>query len=144
VIEGAAYDVLATDFFGWIYSGAMMEKYTDIECTMAKFQLNDGVASSDSLYIETDKMLATGEGKFDLVNKKMDVTVTPLSKSRILQVPSSVRLKGSFTKLTPIISPVTAAADAYAQVLTAVPQLAMRLFGISQDVEKQQEPCVAH
>ena len=144
VIEGAAYDVLATDFFGWIYSGAMMEKYTDIECTMAKFQLNDGVASSDSLYIETDKMLATGEGKFDLVNKKMDVTVTPLSKSRILQVPSSVRLKGSFTKPTPIISPVTAAADAYAQVLTAVPQLAMRLFGISQDVEKQQEPCVAH
>lgn len=141
VIEGAAYDVLATDFLGWIYSGAMMEKYTDVECTMAKFKLDDGLARSDNLYIETDKMLATGQGTFDLVAKKLDVTITPLSKSRVLQVPSSLRLKGSFANPTPIISPVTAAADAYAQVLTAVPQLAMKLFGISRATKKQQRPC---
>lgn len=143
VIEGAAYDVLATDFLGWVYSGAMMEKYTDVECTMAKFQLIDGVARSDSLYIETDKMLATGQGKFDLVAKKLDVTITPLSKSRVLQVPSSVRLKGSFANPTPIISPVSAAADAYAQVLTALPQLAMKLFGVSRATRKEQRPCAA-
>ncbi len=143
VIEGAAYDVLATDFLGWIYSGAMLEKYTKVECTMAKFQLIEGEASSDSLFIETDKMLATGQGKFDLVSQKLDVTITPLSKSRLLQVPSSVRLKGSFANPSPIISPISAAADAYAQALTAVPQLAMRLFGISRAAEKQQKPCAA-
>jgi uncharacterized protein involved in outer membrane biogenesis len=142
VIEGAAYDILATDLLEWIYSGAMLEKYTDIDCTMAKFQLDDGVATSDSLFVETDKMLATGTGTFDLVRKKMDMTITPMSKSRMLQVPSSVRLKGNFGNLRPIISPITAAADASTRVITLVPQMVFKLFGQTTDTKKERmQPC---
>ncbi|MEJ2532717.1 MAG: AsmA-like C-terminal region-containing protein [Halioglobus sp.] len=142
VIEGAAYDILATDLLEWIYSGAMLEKYTDIDCTMAKFQLDDGVATSDSLFVETGKMLATGTGTFDLVRKTMDMTITPMSKSRMLQVPSSVRLKGDFGNPRPIISPITAAADAYTRVLTLVPQMVFKLFGQTPDKKKKRmQPC---
>ena len=141
VIEGAAYDVLATDLLEWIYSGAMLEKYTDVDCTMGKFLLDDGVATSDSLFVETDRMLATGTGTFDLVRKKMDVTITPMSKSRLLQVPSSVRLKGNFESPKPIISPITAAADAYTRVVTLVPQMVLKLFGLKGRLQKKKQPC---
>jgi len=141
VIAGAAYDVLATDFLAWIYSGAATEKSTKIDCTMGKFQLLDGVARSDSLYIETDKMVATGTAVVDMVREKMDVQFTPRSKSRAIQVPSAIRLKGSFDDPRPIISPITAAADAYAEFLTLLPRITMKLFGVRIGKKKARRPC---
>lgn len=141
VIEGAAYDVLATDLLAWFYSGAAMEKSTHIDCTMAQFIVEGGVVSSDSLYIETEKMVATGNATLNLGKQKMDVTLTPRSKSRSLQVPSSIRLKGDFNDPRVILSPVAAAVDAYAEVLTLVPRIAGRIFGIKKK-KKAAQPCV--
>ncbi len=142
-IEGAAYDILATDLLAWIYSGAAREKSTHIDCTMGQFDLRDGVARSDSLYIETAKMVATGTAKIDMVKERLDVTITPRSKSRQLQVPSSIRLRGSFDNPQPTISPVAAAFDAYAEFLTLVPRMVGRLFGGQRKREKSKRPCLA-
>jgi AsmA-like C-terminal region len=143
VIEGAAYDLLATDLLAWIYSGAVTEKSTHLDCTMAKFQMTDGVATTDSLYIESSRMVATGEAKFDLVKRKMDLTITPLSKSRILQVPSKVRLKGDMSSPQAVISPIAAAADASAAALMLIPNLTMKLFGLNSSSQKSRRPCQA-
>jgi hypothetical protein len=141
-IEGAAYDVLATDLLAWFYSGAALEKSTYVDCTMAKFLLKDGIATSDSLYIETSKMVATGDAEFNLAKKKMDINFTPKSKSRALQIPSSIRLKGSFDDPSVTLSPIAAAFDAYAEVLTLVPRIAGRLFGIKK-AKRKSRPCAA-
>ncbi|MCB1729246.1 MAG: AsmA family protein [Halieaceae bacterium] len=143
VIEGAAYDLLATDLLAWIYSGAMAEESTHIDCTMAKFQFNQGVASTDSLYIESSKMIATGTAKFDLVNQTMDLRITPLSKSRTLQVPSEVRLRGEMSKPQASISPVNAVADAASAALMLIPELTMKLFGINKQATGSYRPCKA-
>lgn len=141
VIEGAAYDVLATDLLAWFYSGAAMEESTRINCAMAHFDLDDGVAESDSLYIETRKMVATGTAELDLGARKLDVSFTPRSKSRSLQVPSSIRLKGDFDDPKVVISPIAAAFDAYAEVLSLVPQMARKIFGSGRR-KKDERPCV--
>ena len=140
VIEGAAYDVLATDLLAWFYSGAALEESTRIDCTMGQFVLVDGVAKSDSLYIETRKMVATGSAKLDFGKQSMDLKFTPRSKTRKLQVPSSIRIRGPFNDPKVIISPVTAAFDAYAEVLSLVPQMARRIFGGDRR-RKSQRPC---
>ena len=144
VIRGAAYDVLATDLLAWIYSGAALEKSTHLDCTMARFQLEDGVATTDSIYIETARMLATGKGVFDLPRQKMDLTIVPLSRSRSFQIPSEVRLRGDMSNPRPTISPISAAADASAQALLLIPKIAMRLFGQGgQASDKGIQPCQA-
>ena len=143
VIEGAAYDLLATDLLAWIYSGALTETSTYLDCTMAKFQLRQGVATSDSLYIESAKMVATGKAEFDLVKQRMDLRITPLSKSRMLQVPSEVRLKGPMSDPQAIVSPISAVADATSAALMLIPNLTMKLFGIGQSTEKSYRPCQA-
>jgi hypothetical protein len=143
VIEGAAYDVLATDLLAWIYSGALTDKSTFIDCTMAKFQLLQGVAKTDSLYIESAKMVATGKAEFDLVKQRMNVRITPRSKSRLLQVPSEIRLKGSMSDPEADISSVSAVADATTAVLTLIPDLTMKLFGVNQSNPESYRPCHA-
>jgi AsmA family len=142
VFEGAAYDVLATDLLAWFYSGASRESSTRVDCAMARFELRDGIADSDSLYIETKKMVATGVAKLDLVNSQMDVTITPRSRSRSLHVPSSVRLKGDFDDPRVTVSPIAAAADAYAEVLTLVPRITLKLFGVKRP-KSRKRPCEA-
>ena len=143
VVEGAAYDLLATDLLAWIYSGALAEKSTYLDCTMARFQLRQGVATSDSLYIESAKMLATGSAEFDLVKGRMDLRITPMSKSRLLQVPSEVRLKGKMSDPKADISPVSAVADATSAALMLIPSLTLKLFGVDTSSNKNQRPCQA-
>ena len=144
VIQGAAYDVLATDLLAWIYSGAALESSTHLDCTMARFDIRDGIAHTDSLYVETARMIATGKGTLDLSRRKMDLTVTPRSRSRNFQIPSEIRLRGDMSDPRPTISPISAAADASAQALLLVPKLAMRLFGAGRgQSQKGIKPCQA-
>ncbi len=142
VIEGAAYDVLATDLLAWFYSGAALEKSTRIDCTMASFKLADGVAKADDVYIETSKMVATGKAKLDFGKEQMDVEITPRSKLRDLQVPSSVKLKGEFKKPRVIVSPIAAAFDATFEFISLVPQMARKIFGVKRD-SGEHRPCSA-
>ncbi len=141
-IAGAAYDVLATDLLAWFYSGAALEKSTHIDCTMAEFKLKRGVAASDNLYIETTKMLATGKATINFRGEKLDVTFTPRSKSRDLQIPSTVHIKGPFKDPSVTVSPIAAAFDATAEVLSLVPRMARTLFGLNKK-EGDKRPCVA-
>ncbi len=143
VIDGAAYDLLATDLLAWIYSGALTEKSTHLDCTMAKFQLRQGVATTESLYIESAKMVATGNAKFDLVKRRMDLRITPLSKSRLLQVPSEVRLKGDMSSPKAEVSTISAVADATSSALMLIPSLTLKLFGVNPSSSKSYRPCQA-
>jgi hypothetical protein len=140
VIEGAAYDVLATDFLAWIYSGAALETSTTLDCTMALLEFDGGIVSTDTLFIETPKMIATGEGELDMVKERIDLTITPMSKSRAIQVPSSVRIRGPLDNVTPIISPVKAVMNVSAEALTLIPRLTMKMFGVRPSNRKNQ-PC---
>ncbi|MDA8752756.1 AsmA family protein [Halieaceae bacterium] len=142
-IEGAAYDVLATGILEWMYSGAALEKSTRLDCTMASFTFDRGVARTDDVFVETRKMIATGKATLDLVEQQMDMTLTPRSKSRALQIPSSVRVRGPFSAPRTIVSPVTATADAYAEALVLIPNLALKLFGIKKNAPRSSRPCEA-
>ena len=144
IIQGAAYDVLATDLLAWIYSGAALEKSTYLDCIMARFELQDGVATTDSIYVESERMIATGEGTFDFPRQKLDLTIVPRSRSRTFQIPSKIRLKGDMSNPRPTISPITAAADASAQAILLIPKFAMRLFGIGNNISDEGIlPCTA-
>jgi uncharacterized protein involved in outer membrane biogenesis len=143
VLQGAAYDLLATDLLAWIYTGALTEESTSLDCAMAKFELREGVATTENLFIESTKMVASGSAKFDLVKRRMDLRLTPLSKSRLLQVPSRIRLKGDMSKPKAEISPVAAVADATSSALMLIPELTLKLFGVNRAATRDFRPCQA-
>ncbi|MEH6519507.1 MAG: AsmA-like C-terminal region-containing protein, partial [Halioglobus sp.] len=140
-IKGAAYDVLATDFLGWLYSGAALEPSTYIQCTRASFKLRNGKARSRDLYMETERMLAKGKGKLNLVDNTLDITITPKSKTRLGQIPPSITLSGDIGDASVSISPVSAYANLYSEVLLIVPNFFMRLFG--RELAPEKGACLA-
>ncbi len=110
---------------------------------MARFDFDLGNARTENIFIETQKMIATGEATLDLVNSEIDLSLTPRSKSRQVQIPSTVRVRGPMSNPRTIVSPISAAADASAEALVLIPNLAFKLFGIKRDSKKRIRPCEA-
>lgn len=141
-IEGAAYDVLATDLLAWLYSGAAMESSTVIECTMADFDFRDGIASSDNLYAASARMVATGRARFDLGQRTLDVALTPRSRSRRLEIPSQITLKGDIASPRTWISPVTTTLDLTTEIISLLPRMLLRVLGITSGERFADRECV--
>lgn len=131
-VSGAAYDLLMSNILAWVVRGAG-EKTTTFDCTMAQFDIDRGVANSDSLYIETPRMLATGKASVDLPQGSLDVRIEPRSKTRAFQFPSAVRVRGPLDNPKVSVSELQATADLSAQALLLLPSLTLKLFGIGGD-----------
>nr|WP_232059411.1 AsmA-like C-terminal region-containing protein [Kineobactrum salinum] len=141
-VEGAAYDVLATSLLTWLFSGAALEESTQIQCTMARFALVDGVARSDDIYAESERMIATGEGEFDLVNRTLAMTLTPRSRSRAIQIPSKITLRGDMASPRVTVSPVTTTLNISTEVLLFLPRMVMKLLGLNRGRSDGGRECV--
>ncbi|MEP0202589.1 MAG: AsmA-like C-terminal region-containing protein [Halioglobus sp.] len=142
VLQGAAYDLLATNTLEWIYSGAALKDSTEIDCTMASFSIVDGVASTNDLFLETKHMIAKGDGDLDFVKRHIDISITPRSKSRAFNIPSSVRIRGEMSKPKTILSPVAATANASTEAIMLVPNLVLKMFGVKKGARKRTDPCL--
>ena len=140
-VEGAAYDVLATGILTWLFSGAALEKSTFLDCTMAQFALENGVARTDSLFVESPNMIATGIGSFDLPKRRLALTLTPRSKSRSIQIPSSISLRGDMASPRTSVSPIAATLDISTEAMLFVPRLLVKIFGGGQSKSGATRPC---
>jgi len=140
-ISGAAYDLLMSNLLAWVVQGAG-EKTTTFDCTMAQFDVAAGQARSDSLYMETPRMLATGKAHIDLPGNTLDVRLEPRSKTRAFQFPSAVNFEGALDDPQLRITPLQTVADVSAQALLLLPSLTLKLFGIGAGDERI-APCQA-
>ena len=64
--------MLSPDTLHWLV-GAFGESYTDLDCVVARFDVNEGVAKSETLLIAAPKVKLTGEGTIDLRKEELDV-----------------------------------------------------------------------
>ncbi len=138
-VSGAAYDLLMSNILAWVVKGAS-EKTTTFDCTMAQFDIDQGIARSDSIYIETSRMLATGKATVDLPQNSLDLRIEPRSKTRAFQFPSAVRVRGALDDPKVSVSELQATADLSAQALLLLPSLTLKLFGIGVD-DGDYRPC---
>ena len=142
-VEGAAFDLLMTDLVSWLLLGGVLQENTNFECGMAQFLIEDGVARSEDIYLATKHMIAQGKATLDFPHKELDVRIDPRARSRTVQIPSSVRIRGSMKDPTIIPSPIAATFDASAKLLFLIPELGMKLFGIKPGNGDAANPCAA-
>ncbi|TCO75748.1 AsmA-like C-terminal region-containing protein [Chromatocurvus halotolerans] len=140
-IEGAAYDLLATDLLGWLLSGGLLSAATDFQCAAVNFNVREGRANSDRLYILTRNMIASGNATIDLAARQLDVRVQPRARKRSVQMPSSITVRGPLDNPRVSISPIAATMDTTAKILFFVPDLLLRLFGLGPDAEGKVQAC---
>lgn len=140
-VSGAAYDLLMSNLLAWLVKG-VNEKTTTFNCVMAQFDVKSGIAKSDSLYVETRRMLATGKSSINLGTNTLDLRLEPRSKTRTVQFPSDVKVTGPLSAPAIKVSALQTTADLSAQALLLLPNLTLQLFGLTPDRGGMQ-PCVA-
>ena len=141
-VAGPAYDLLMSNLLAWLVTGAQ-ENTTTFDCSMAQFDIADGVADSDTLYVETPRMVATGKARIDLAASTLDVRLQPRSRTRTVQFPSAVKISGPLANPTVNVSPLQSTFDAATQALLLVPGLTLRLFGLGAGDGGPPRPCEA-
>ncbi|MEQ8263384.1 AsmA-like C-terminal region-containing protein [Pseudohaliea sp.] len=142
-VEGAAFDLLMTDLVSWLLLGGILQENTNFECGIAKFLFEDGVARSEGIYLATKHMIAEGKATLDFPHKSLDVRIDPRARSRAVQIPSSVRIRGPMNNPAIIPSPIAATLDASAKLLFLIPELGMKLLGIKPGKGNRANPCAA-
>jgi uncharacterized protein involved in outer membrane biogenesis len=142
-VAGAAFDLLMTDLVSWLLLGGVLQNNTNFECAMAQFLVEDGVARSEDLYLATRHMIARGRATLDFPHDEVDIRIDPRARSRTVQIPSSVRIRGPMSDPSIIPSPIAATFDASARLLFMIPEPGLKLFGIEPGKTDATLPCAA-
>ncbi len=70
--------------------------YTVVECAVADFRINQGVASAKALYLDIDPRGVIGEGTVNFGTETLDLTIDPRKKRNMQKAVLPVRITGTF------------------------------------------------
>jgi AsmA family len=139
---------LTVDVFGWALTKAKLEsKEATLNCVMAKFDVEQGVARSKLFLADGPHLFIEGRTTLDLEQESMDMVLLPKQKKRLFSNISAVHIKGPM--VDPKVSAVprkTAAASIGTLVLVpgvVIPAfLAGKLWGLFGRDAKGSTGCV--
>ena len=87
--------ILAGDVFGWVLDKRDREKrYTNLNCMLAKFDINDGIATSGLLVADGRRLALEGTLTLDLGKETIDAVFLPKQKKKLFSSIAPVRLSG--------------------------------------------------
>ncbi len=77
---------------------ANKSEWTVVECMASDFKIENGIARSQVMLINTEYTIVSGEGEVDLGEEALNLVVSPQPKSTTLNVSVPVRIGGSFVE----------------------------------------------
>jgi uncharacterized protein involved in outer membrane biogenesis len=87
--------ILSGDVFGWVLDKRDREKrYTNLNCMLAKFDINDGIATSSLLVADGRRLALEGAMTLDLGEETIDAVFLPEQKKRLFSKIAPVKLTG--------------------------------------------------
>ena len=130
-------------------TGGVLQDETRFGCVLGVFKLSDGIVQSDTLFAESDHLIANGKVRIDLDSKEINLSITPRSKKRAFQIPGTIRVTGSLDNPKFSTSAIATSVDTAAQVVMIAPSIAMRAFDTTlsllgaapKETEQALSPC---
>jgi Uncharacterized protein involved in outer membrane biogenesis len=142
----AGSDIFVTTY-QLLYPGAKGSKDTEIRCGVVKFDIKDGMATTDKgIALATNKMNIIGSGIVDLKTEKLDIGINPQAREGVgispAQLAELVRLGGTLAE--PRAVPDTKAAfktAASAGAAVATGGLSVLAQGLFDKSIADEDPC---
>ena len=125
--------LLSADVFGWVMSPTA-SSYVRLDCAMANFDIEQGVAKSNLLISDGPHLSIEGSSTVDLGEETIDMVLLPRQKKKVFSEMSPVNIKGPLADPEVHSIPAEAAATKIGAVLL-VPVVALpvmlfeKLFG---------------
>ena len=83
-IESKFFDVVVSDLARELLPWRPKSQHTDINCFVARFDVQDGVATTKGLLFDTTRATIAGEGKINLGSEQLEFTLRPNPKEMTL------------------------------------------------------------
>ena len=104
VIANKYADFLAADLLRAVAAGAQDRAETKVNCAVADFPIERGLATAKVLLIDTERITVTGEGTVNLATETLDLKLKPKPKdASLLSLATPVNVSG--TLASPIATP---------------------------------------
>jgi len=95
-IDSKYFDLVISDLARQLLSRRPKKQYTDINCFVARFDIQDGVASTEALLIDTTRATIVGEGSVNLGTEELKFTVRPNPKEvSLLSLAFAIDVRGT-------------------------------------------------
>ena len=122
------------------------EDVTDLNCLVARIGIEDGVASSDDLLVDTRRITIAAAGTLDLESEELDLVFAPRPKrTSLISLTSPVRVTGTLAapEVETAVLPRRRMAAAGAGALAGLVNPGYLLFTFTQTGSRQANPCAA-
>ena len=83
-IESEYFDLVVSDLARKLLPWRPKSQHTDINCFVARFGIEDGVATTEGLLLDTTRATIAGEGSVNLGSEELEFTVRPNPKEMSL------------------------------------------------------------
>jgi hypothetical protein len=128
----------------WLFAGAPLRSSTDLRCFVARFGISRGVATSQSLFMDTSLVRSTGSGTLNLVDGTIDVLVHPRpARPELVRLTTPYRIVGPLSDPSVEVSRVGLAGRAIGELALSPINLLGSLTSLVSDWGSDQEnPCL--
>ena len=140
-------EILSVDVFGWALGTVdRKKKYVNLDCMLAKFDIDDGIAKSSLLAADGPRLALEGTMTLDLGKETIDAVFLPKQKKKLFSSIEPVRLSGDMRDPKVRAIPAKAAARNIGS-LVLVPYVAIpvtflgKLWGAVDDKDKYGGGC---
>jgi uncharacterized protein involved in outer membrane biogenesis len=100
-IRTRLFALTALDLGGWLLARSTRRGYSELNCLIMRFDVEDGLARSETLVIDTPNVRALGAGTIDLDQEKIRIDVIPRGKSRrIVRLATPFSIEGPLSRPT--------------------------------------------
>jgi uncharacterized protein involved in outer membrane biogenesis len=143
-IRSRAFAFTALDLGSWLFAKSTRRGYSELNCFVLRFDVVDGIADTETLFLDTDNVQLFGDGDISLGPETIHIEMDPQPKTRRIAT-----LTTGFTIDGPLASPnvqVSAGGAAIRTigeiVLTPINLLGRLLPFVNDSGADEDNPCV--
>jgi uncharacterized protein involved in outer membrane biogenesis len=138
------FDLTGANLLQWLFAGAALRSSTDLRCFVARFGIENGVATAQSLFMDTSLARSTGSGTLNLVDRTIDILVHPRpARAELVRLTTPYRIVGPLSDPSVEINRVGLAGRAVGEIALTPFRLLGSLTSLVSDWGKDPaNPCL--
>jgi uncharacterized protein involved in outer membrane biogenesis len=143
-IRSRLFDLTTMNPLRWLVARSTRRGYAKIDCFVARFEADHGVAQLLTLVLDTPNVIAAGEGQIDFARETLDLRFRPSAKQRrLVEFATPFAIRGNLANPVVEASPTGATARALGRVVLSPVNLLGSLLPFVNDRGRDQDnPCL--